>query len=90
MVFLIAYVGLSMPSTPASVGVFQLFCIAGLEMFHVSKPVAAGFGFLAFVVMTVPLVIAGFIALAQSGFTLRQVRSEAGWEKLGEESPDAV
>ncbi|HXT11928.1 MAG TPA: lysylphosphatidylglycerol synthase transmembrane domain-containing protein [Candidatus Angelobacter sp.] len=75
-VFLVAYVGLSMPSTPASVGVFQLFCIAGLEIFHVPKPVAAGFSWLAFVVINLPLSLAGFIALAQSGLTLRQVRTQ--------------
>lgn len=80
-VFLIAYVGISLPSTPASMGVFQLFCVAGLEMVHVPKPDATGFGMLAFVVLTVPLAVAGFIALAQSGLTLRQVRAEAGKRK---------
>jgi uncharacterized protein (TIRG00374 family) len=77
-VFLIAYVGLSMPSTPASVGVFQLFCIAALELFHVPKAIGAGFALLAFVVLTVPLSIAGFIALGQTGLTLRELRTEAG------------
>jgi glycosyltransferase 2 family protein len=76
-IFVIAYVGMSIPSTPASVGVFQVFCIAGLELFHVPKPVATGFSLLAFVVLTVPLTIAGFIALGQSGLTLRQIRSGA-------------
>jgi hypothetical protein len=76
-VFLIAYVGISMPSTPASIGVFQVFCIAGLEMVHVPKPVAAGFALLAFVVLTLPLSVAGFFAMAQSGLTLRQIRTEA-------------
>lgn len=81
-VFLVAYVGLSMPSTPASVGVFQVFCIAALEMVHVPKSVAAGFSLLAFVVLSVPLSVAGFVALGQSGLTLRQIRAEAsGWKK---------
>lgn len=76
-VFLVAYVGLSMPSTPASLGVFQLFCIAGLQLFHVPKPVAAGFAWLAFAVLNLPLSLAGFIALAQTGLTLREVRTQA-------------
>ena len=81
-VFLIAYVGLSMPSTPASIGVFQVFCIAGLEMFHVSKSAAAAFSLVAFAVLAIPLSIAGFFALAQSGLTLGQVCHEAnGWTK---------
>lgn len=76
-IFIVAYVGMSIPSTPASVGVFQLFCIAGLEVFHVAKPVATGFSLLAFVVLTLPLSIAGFIALGQSGVTLKQIKCEA-------------
>jgi uncharacterized protein (TIRG00374 family) len=76
-IFIVAYVGMSIPSTPASVGVFQVFCIAGLELFHVPKATAAGFSLLAFVVLTLPLSIAGFIALGQSGMTLRQIKTEA-------------
>lgn len=76
-VFLVAYVGLSMPSTPASVGVFQVFCIAALEMVHVPKSDAAGFSLLAFLVLSIPLSVAGFVALGQSGLSLRQIRAEA-------------
>jgi uncharacterized protein (TIRG00374 family) len=77
-VFLVAYAGLSMPSTPASVGVFQLFCITALRMFDVSKEEAAGFALLAFAVLTLPLSLAGFFALAQSGLTLGKIRTEVG------------
>lgn len=77
-IFIVAYVGMSIPSTPASVGVFQVFCIAALEVFHVAKPVATGFSLLAFVVLTLPLSVAGFIALGQSGVTLKQIKTEAG------------
>ncbi|HWH68594.1 MAG TPA: lysylphosphatidylglycerol synthase transmembrane domain-containing protein [Candidatus Sulfotelmatobacter sp.] len=83
-VFLIAYVGISIPSTPASVGVFQLFCVAGLRLFGVEKTAATGFALLAFVVLTAPLSVAGFVALAQSGLTLRQIRTEVGqWNPNG-------
>jgi glycosyltransferase 2 family protein len=75
-IFLLAYVGISMPSTPASVGVFQLFCVEGLRFFGVSKTVALGFALVAFVVWTAPLSIGGFIALAQSGLTWRQLRRQ--------------
>jgi uncharacterized protein (TIRG00374 family) len=79
-VFLMAYVGISMPSTPASIGVFQLFCVEGLRFFGVAKPVASGFALLAFVAWTVPLTIGGFIALAQSGITWRQLRQRSEWK----------
>ncbi|HYG34894.1 MAG TPA: hypothetical protein VEC99_08930, partial [Clostridia bacterium] len=81
-VFLIACVGISLPSTPASAGVFQLFCVAGLTVFGVPKPAASAFSLLAFVVLTVPLSLAGFWALAQSGLKLRQIRDQEVREKL--------
>jgi hypothetical protein len=42
----------------------------------VPKPVASAFALLAFVVLTVPLSIAGFVALAKSGFTFTQLRRD--------------
>jgi uncharacterized membrane protein YbhN (UPF0104 family) len=76
VVFLVTYVGISLPSTPASLGVFQLFCAAGLMHFGVAKPQASGFALMAYVVLTAPLALAGLVASAQSGLTLRQVRCE--------------
>lgn len=81
IVFLICYVGISLPSTPASLGVFQLFCVTGLTFFGAPKPEATGFALLSFVILTVPLSICGFIAFAQSGLTFRQVRDQvADWK----------
>ncbi len=81
-VFLVACVGISLPSTPASAGVFQLFCVAGLTVFGVPKPIATGFALLAFVVLTLPLALTGFFALAQSGMSLRDIRTRAGeWQE---------
>lgn len=81
-IFLIAYIGISMPSTPAGVGVFQLLCSAGLRLFGVPKPVASGFALLAYVVLTAPLTLAGFIAVTRSGLSWRQIRREIGeWKR---------
>lgn len=83
-VFLIAYLGICVPSTPASAGVFQVCSIAGLQTFGIHKTDAAGFSLVAFVVLTVPLAIAGFFAFAQSGMTLRGLRKDArDWKKEG-------
>jgi uncharacterized protein (TIRG00374 family) len=73
-VFMIAYVGISVPSTPASVGVFQVFCVSGLRLFGIAKPTAVGFSILAFLVLTLPLTVAGFIAFGQSGVSMGQVK----------------
>lgn len=81
-VFIIAYIGISMPSTPAGIGVFQLLCVAGLRFFGVPKPVASGFALLAYVVLTLPLAIAGLIAVTQSGLTLRSIRRQISqWKR---------
>jgi glycosyltransferase 2 family protein len=77
-VFLIAYIGLSMPSTPAALGVFQFICAAGLVFFGVPKAAASGFALLAYVALTAPLAIAGFVAAMRSGLTWHQVRHEVG------------
>lgn len=83
--FLIAYVGISLPSTPAGIGVFQLVCIAGLRFFGVSRPAASSFALLAYIVLTVPLTLAGFFAAAQGGLSLAQIgREVAGWKAPAE------
>jgi glycosyltransferase 2 family protein len=76
-VFLVGYLGVCVPSTPAGTGMFQLFVVTGLTIFGVGKSVAAGFALVAFVAITAPLAVAGFFALAQSGLRLRQIRVEA-------------
>ncbi len=77
-VFLAAYLGMCIPSTPASTGLFQLFVVACLGFFGVAKPAAAGFSLVSFVALTLPPALAGFFALARSGLTLRDIRSQGG------------
>ncbi|HVV00729.1 MAG TPA: lysylphosphatidylglycerol synthase transmembrane domain-containing protein [Verrucomicrobiae bacterium] len=76
-VFLIAYLGVCVPSTPASAGIFQVCSIAGLRVFGIAKTPAAGFSLVAFIALTLPLSIAGFFALAQSGLSLKEIRKDA-------------
>jgi hypothetical protein len=45
-------------------------------LFGVPKPVATGFALLAFAVLTIPLSATGFLALAQSGVSLGEVRKK--------------
>jgi glycosyltransferase 2 family protein len=83
-VFLISYIGISMPSTPAGMGVFQFVCAAGLRFLGIPKPMASGFALLAYVVLNAPLSIAGFIAVTRSGLSLHQMRQAVGeWMREG-------
>lgn len=77
-VFLAGYLGTCLPSTPAGTGMFQLFVVAVLTFFGVGKSTAAGFALVSFVSITLPLAVAGFFALGQTGLRLRQVRDAAG------------
>ncbi len=75
-IFLIAYLGITVPSTPASVGVFQFFSVLGLELFGISKTTASGLSLVAFVVLTAPLAAAGFLAVMRSGMKWHHLRAQ--------------
>src|SRR5208282_6538811 len=67
VVLLVINLGVSLPNAPANVGSYQFFCVLGLSVFQVEKSTATGFSFFAFVMLTLPFFILGFIALIRSG-----------------------
>jgi glycosyltransferase 2 family protein len=78
VVVLIINLGVSLPNAPANVGSYQFFCVLGLSVFQVEKSSATGFSFFAFVMLTLPFFILGFIALIRSGLSLRSMREKVG------------
>ncbi len=75
-VFVIGYLALCVPATPAGLGLYQVFVVAILGYFGVSKPEAASFSLLSFIGLTLPPALTGFFALAGTGLTLRGIRGE--------------
>ncbi len=73
-VFLIVHFGTALPNAPANVGAYQFFCVLGLRLFGVDKTLAAGFSFVVFVLLTLPLLVIGFFALGQSGLSLGSIK----------------
>jgi uncharacterized protein (TIRG00374 family) len=73
-VFLIAHLGTALPAAPANIGSFQLLVVLGLRMFEVDKATAAGFSLLVFVILTLPLFLAGSLALATSRLKMLELR----------------
>ena len=65
------------PQGPGNVGTFQLATVLALSLFGVDKELAARFSFVLWAVITMPLLIAGFIALAITGMRLSELRHEA-------------
>jgi len=75
-VFLIVHLGTLIPNTPGNVGAYQFFCVVGLKLFGVEKTVATGFSLVVFILLSLPLLLIGFVALSRSGTTLFNIRQE--------------
>ncbi len=74
VVLVILRVGTILPEAPSNVGVFHVFAVLGLRLFGVEKGVAAGFATLLFLVMTVPLWVAGALACALAGLRVSDLQ----------------
>jgi len=74
VVLLVINLGVSLPNAPANVGSYQFFCVLGLSVFDVEKTSAAGFSIFGFVMLTLPLLLLGFVAMLRSGMSFRGMR----------------
>jgi uncharacterized protein (TIRG00374 family) len=74
VVLLVINLGVSLPNAPANVGSYQFFCVLGLSVFDVEKTTAAGFSIFAFVMLTLPFLFLGFLAMLRSGMSFRGMR----------------
>lgn len=76
VVYVIVSLGTSLPNTPANIGSYQFFAVLGLTLFGVDKTSATGFSLVAFMLLSLPLLVIGFLALSRSGMSLAAVREE--------------
>jgi glycosyltransferase 2 family protein len=74
VVLFVINLGVSLPNAPANVGSYQFFCVVGLSIFQVEKSTATGFSIFAFLALTIPITLLGFVALIRSGLSLRSMR----------------
>lgn len=65
------------PQAPGNLGTFQAAAVFGLVMFGVDASLARRFSFVMWAVITLPLLIVGFIALAITGLRLSELRRQA-------------
>ncbi len=77
VVLIILRLGSVPPQAPGNVGSVQLLTILGLKLCGVDRPEATGFATLLFFVVTVPLWLAGFIALLATRMRLGDLRQAA-------------
>lgn len=77
VVFLIVHLGTLLPNAPANVGSYQFFTVLGLTFFGFNKTLAAGVSVAGFIVLTLPLLILGFLAFRSSGLSIEELRTHA-------------
>jgi len=75
-VFLIVHFGTALPNAPGNVGSYQFFCVLGLQLFGVDKTLATGFSIVVFILLTLPLIGLGLLAMARSGLSVRSLRED--------------
>jgi uncharacterized protein (TIRG00374 family) len=77
VVFVILRLGTVIPNAPGNTGLYQFFVVLALGLFDVPKSTAVGFSLMMFGVLTLPLLIGGFVAVALTGLKLDQIREQA-------------
>lgn len=65
------------PQAPGNLGTFQAAAVFGLVLFGVDSSLAKRFSFVMWAVITLPLLIAGFVALAITGLRFSDIREQA-------------
>ena len=75
-VLLILHLGTAIPNAPANIGSYQVSCVIGLTLFGVDRTTAAHFSVVSFLILTVPLLVFGFISVLQSGVSLADIRQQ--------------
>jgi len=62
LVLVAVQAGISLPSLPGKIGVFELTCILALEVFGVSRAIGLSYGILLHAVVFIPILIPGLIS----------------------------
>lgn len=76
-VLFVLHLGTAIPNAPANIGSAQVATVAGLLLFGVDKTTAAEFALVMFVILTVPLLIGGTLAVMFSGLSIGDIRHHA-------------
>jgi uncharacterized protein (TIRG00374 family) len=70
-------IGVRLPSSPGSIGVFHYLCVVTLSLFGVERSVAFSYGVILHLVMYLPPGLLGLVYLGRSGYSLSRLRQAA-------------
>jgi uncharacterized protein (TIRG00374 family) len=87
-VLVVLQVGISLPSTPGSLGVFEYACVLALSLFSVGSADALGFGFVLHAVVFLPVIVFGFLAFLYLGLNVNQVAAPGQADMRNDLVPD--
>lgn len=89
-VTIILRLGTAVPQAPGNLGTFQAFTVVALKLFAVESARAKRFSLVMWGAITLPLLIAGFVALAVTGLRIRELQRQAqSGAEPATESPSA-
>ncbi len=77
VVLIIWRLGTVLPQAPGNVGASQLLMVLALGLFGVDKTTATGLAMITWGVITLPLILGGFIALTLTGAKLGELKAQA-------------
>jgi uncharacterized protein (TIRG00374 family) len=77
VMLIVLRLGTVVPSAPGNLGTFQLLAAQGLALFIDDAAMAKRFSFLLWSLITLPLLMGGFVAVALTGMKIRQLQREA-------------
>jgi uncharacterized protein (TIRG00374 family) len=77
VVLVVLRLGTVIPQAPGNVGASQALIVIALRLFGIDKTTAAGVSMVTWGVITLPLLVVGFIALALTGAKLGELRRHA-------------
>jgi uncharacterized protein (TIRG00374 family) len=75
---LVVVVGMSIPSVPGKIGIFEYTVILALSMFGVDEGTALSFGLMLHVGAYLPKIILGFVFMASLNISIKKAEAELG------------
>lgn len=84
VVLVVLRLGTVIPGPPGNIGFFNAFAVMALTLLGVERQTAIGLSGVMFFAITVPLLLAGFVALFMTGFKIRELQQSARTHMKGE------
>lgn len=80
-VFVISGLGMALPSSPGSLGVFEAACVFSMGLFGIDKEAALAAGIILHMVQYIPTTSVGFFVMARDGVSLASLRQSRPMEQ---------